>query len=146
MMKRILSVLVLFTVFAVTAQAQIKTNKLTNAAKSAANAASAANASNAEDVKKLSNGILTKLASALKLTDAQKPKVQEYVTSFIKSKSGIIGLASTDKTQYTSKLSGLTSDLTKKLKGTLTAVQMTKFLNLKSSKLSPTDELSQLFN
>ncbi len=145
-MKKVFFILSLITGLAITAHAQINTAKLKSSVKSAATTAASVATASGIDVKSASANVMTKLVSSLNLTNAQKPKVLAIVTSFLQNKSTISGLLKTDKTQYDSKLTSLKSELTTKLKGALTAEQMTKFLSLKSAKTSTTDALSQLFN
>ena len=145
-MKKVFSLLILVTCMAVTAHSQISLDKVKNSVKTTATSATATVANAGIDVKTVSGNMMTKLTSALKLTNVQEPKVATAVTSFLQSKSNMMSLAATDKTKYTTKLSGLVSDLTTKLKGTLTEAQMAKFQSLKSSKLSASDPLYQLFN
>jgi len=145
-MKKVLLILAVVTGLALTAHSQINTSKLKSSVKSAATIANTAATSSGIDVKAVSAGIVSKLTSSLNLTEDQKPKVTTAVTSFIQNKSSITSLLATDKTQYDSKLKVLSSDLTTKLKGALTTEQMTKFISLKSSKVSTKDALYQLFN
>lgn len=140
-MKKILLILTLSMGVMVGSNAQISTSALQNAATKAATTAKA----DGFDVNSLSSGIMSKLSSSLALTSAQKPKVLETVTNFLKQKSNILSLIKTDKTQYASKLSALTSSLQSKLKTVLTADQFTKFLNLKPQTNTTSNVLSQLF-
>ena len=151
-MKKTLIILSLVTCVAVTAKSQISTEKAKQAVSntkqtSTATAVSATSAvpQTGMDVNSTASGIMGKLNSALALTKAQKPKVLAEVTSFLKDKSGILGLATTDKAQYTKKLSDLTSGLSTKLKGILTTTQFKKFLSLKPTKANAKNVLSQLF-
>lgn len=89
--------------------------------------------------------ILGKLGPALGLSETQKPSVLSAVTGFLKDKTGILGLAKTDKAAYASKFSGLQGGLFKKLKSILTVAQYTKFLGLKPKTNDATNALSQLF-
>lgn len=139
-MKKTLFILILVICFAITTKSQISIDNIKQDLTTTKSAGQTG-----LDVKSVTSGVMSKLTSSLALTDVQKPKVQSAVTSFLENKSSILSLASTDKTQYTSKLSGFTSGLTTKLKGILTASQYTKFLSLKPSKASSTDVLSQLF-
>ncbi|RPD38835.1 hypothetical protein [Chitinophaga barathri] len=97
------------------------------------------------DVGSAANSILGKLTPALGLTEKQKPNVLSSVTGFLKDKSGILGMAQTDKAGYASKFAGLQGGLFGKLKTILTATQYTKFLGLKPKTNDPTNALSQLF-
>lgn len=93
----------------------------------------------------LSNGIMEKLAPALSLTTAQKPKVGNAVTSYLTSKEKILPLQSSDPTAYAQKQSGLFGNLKTKLAGILLKNQMNKFLGLKPATNNPANVLSQLF-
>jgi hypothetical protein len=97
------------------------------------------------DVNGIATSILGKLSPALSLTETQKPNVLTAVTGFLKDKSGIMGLANTDKAGYASKFAGLQGGLFKKLKTLLTVAQYTKFLGLKPKTNDATNALSQLF-
>ena len=121
--------------------AQISTSALKGAASKAATVAKTAGI----DVNSMSGDILSKLTSSLALTDVQKPKVSSVVTDFLKEKSGIMSLATTDKTKYASKFAELTAKYFPKIKAALTAAQYTKFLGLKPDKNVVSNALSQLF-
>lgn len=140
-MKKIFFILTLSMGVLFSSNAQISTSALQNAAAKATTASKSAGF----DVNSLSSGIMSKLTSGLALTNIQKPEVLKMVTSFLQQKSSILSLASTDKTKYASKLSGLTSDLKSKLKRVLTTAQFTKFLSLKPQTNTATNVLSQLF-
>jgi hypothetical protein len=138
-MKNILIFLIVVIGFAVSAHSQIINKNVKNAVTSKTTTATGL------DVKSLASSVMSKLTPSLALTAVQKPQVLSAVTSFFQKKSSIMSLATTDKAQYSSKLSGLTSGLTTKLKGILTADQYAKLLGLKPAKASPTNALSQLF-
>ncbi|WP_199117303.1 hypothetical protein [Pedobacter sp. ASV28] len=89
------------------------------------------------------SAVASKLNSVLALTGTQKPQVATIVTDYLKSKANISSLATTNASDYTSKLSDLNSGMFSKLKTALTAVQYAKLLGLKTSKT--TDVLSALF-
>lgn len=97
------------------------------------------------DVKSMANSILGKLTPALGLSAVQKPGVLNAVTGFLTDKSGIMGLAKTDKAAYASKFAGLQNGLLGKLKTILSVAQYTKFLGLKPKTNDVTNVLSQLF-
>ncbi|WP_119078552.1 hypothetical protein [Chitinophaga alhagiae] len=97
------------------------------------------------DVKSMANSILGKLTPTLGLSAVQKPSVLNAVTGFLKDKSGIMGLAQTDKAAYTTKFAGLQKGLFGKLKTVLSVAQYTKFLGLKPKTNDVTNVLSQLF-
>lgn len=91
------------------------------------------------------SAVNAKLNSALGLNTLQKAKVAASVATFAKEKSSILSLAKTDKTAYTSKLSGLQSTLTSSLKSSLTAAQFTKYLGLKPATADAANVLTSLF-
>jgi anti-sigma-K factor RskA len=140
-MKKIFLIFALSLGVLFSSNAQLTTGALQNAAQKASTTAKTAGF----DVNSLSSSIMSKLTTSLALTSAQNPKITEAVTSFLKQKSGILSLATTDKTKYASKLGELTTGLTTKLKGTLTASQFTKYLSLKPTTNSASNVLSQLF-
>ncbi len=90
-------------------------------------------------------GIMGKLTPALSLTAAEKPKVTDIISGFLKDKASILPLANTDQAAYASKSSGLLTGLLSKLKTVLTAVQFSKLLGLKPAAPSATNVLSSLF-
>lgn len=109
-----------------------------NTAKSAASAAGF-------DVSKLTSSIMGKLTPSLSLTDAQKPKVTDAVSSYLTQKSSILPLQSSDPSAYTQKQGSLFSTLKTKLTGILLQNQMNKFLGMKPATNSASNVLSQLF-
>ncbi len=140
-MKRKFFILSIALGLAFGSYAQISTSALKGVASKAATAAK----SGSLDVNSMSGDILSKLTSSLALTDVQKPKVSSVVTDFLKEKSGIMSLATTDKTKYSSKFAALTAKYFPKMKALLTAAQYTKFLGLKPEKSVASNALSQLF-
>lgn len=108
-------------------------------------AADAAKATQGFDVKSLATSVMGKLTPALGLSAVQKPSVLNAVTGFLKDKSGILGLAKTDKAAYATKFAGLQNGLFGKLKTILSVAQYTKFLGLKPKTNDVTNALSQLF-
>ena len=140
-MKKIYLIFVLSFGFLLNSNAQIPTNSLKSAAKKATTAATTAGI----DINSVSEKVMTKLTTALNLTKEQQPKVLSTVTNFLKSKSEILPLATSDKSKYTTQLNALTSNLTSKLKPVLTTAQHTKFLGLKPTANTATNVLSQLF-
>jgi hypothetical protein len=97
------------------------------------------------DVKSLASGIMGKLGPTLALTAIQKPQMLSTVTDFLNKKSGIIGLATSDKAQYVAKLAGLNTGFLDKAKGILSATQYTSLLGLKPKVADATNPISQLF-
>jgi len=86
-----------------------------------------------------------KLGPALALTAVQKPNVTDAVTSYLKDKSKIVGLQSSDPSGYTQKQQSLFGKLKDKLAGILLKDQMEKFIGLKPKTNNPLNALSQLF-
>lgn len=140
-MKKIYLIFALSFGFLLSANAQVSTSSLKSVAKKATTAATATGI----DVNSVSEKVMTKLTTALALTKDQQPKVLSTVTNFLKSKSEILPLATSDKSKYTTQLNALTSNLTSKLKPILTAAQYTKFLGLKPTTNTASNVLSQLF-
>ncbi|MBN9298211.1 MAG: hypothetical protein J0I41_14450 [Filimonas sp.] len=97
------------------------------------------------DVSKLTSGIMGKLVPSLSLTNDQKPKVTDAISSFLGAKSKILPLQQSDPASYATKQSGLFSSLKSKLAGMLLQNQMNKFLGLKPKTNDPTNVLSNLF-
>lgn len=123
------------------ANAQISNSTLKNVAQKATSAATSAGL----NVSDISSQLMSKLNPALSLTKEQQPKVLTAVTEFLKGKSEILNLATTNKSKYSSKLGELSNGLLSKLKTVLTASQYTKLLGLKPSTNNATNVLSQLF-
>jgi 23S rRNA U2552 (ribose-2'-O)-methylase RlmE/FtsJ len=140
-MKRKFFILSMSLGLAVGSYAQISTSALKGAATKATTVAK----SSGIDVNSMSGDILSKLTSSLALTNVQKPKVSTIVTDFLKEKSGIMSLATTDKAAYSSKFATLTAKYFPKIKAAITAAQYTKFLGLKPEKSVASNALSQLF-
>ena len=140
-MKKIYLIFALSFGFLLSANAQVSTSSLKSVAKKATTAATATGI----DVNSVSEKVMTKLTTALALTKDQQPKVLSTVTNFLKSKSEILPLATSDKSKYTTQLNALTSNLTSKLKPVLTTAQYTKFLGLKPTANTASNVLSQLF-
>ncbi len=137
-MKKIYFILALSFGMLLSSNAQFSTSSLKNTAKKVSTATGL-------DVNSVSEKIMSKLTTALTLTKDQQPKVLSTVTNFLKSKSEILPLATSDKSKYTTQLNALTSNLTSKLKPVLTTAQYTKFLGLKPTTNTATNVLSQLF-
>jgi hypothetical protein len=97
------------------------------------------------DVSKLTGSVMGKLMPALSLTNDQKPKVTDAISSFLGEKAKILPLLNTDKAAYTNKFSILFGGLKTKLGGILLKDQMNKFLGLKPATNNPANTLSQLF-
>lgn len=141
-MKQIFAILFLLAVTCSATFAQATLPKPTAAAPQVLDAAKSAQGF---DVKSIATSVLGKLTPALGLSAVQKPSVLNAVTGFLKNKSGIMGLAKTDKAAYATKFAGLQGGLFGKLKNILSVAQYTKFLGLKPKTNDATNALSQLF-
>ena len=97
------------------------------------------------DVKALTGGIMGKLAPALTLTAAQKPKVTSAITEYLSQKAQFIAKQQTNPAEYTQRQMGIFQGLKSKLAGILVKNQMNKFLGLKPATNDPANVLSQLF-
>ena len=97
------------------------------------------------DVKKLTQSIMTTLTSKVGLSTAQVSAVTQLISQFLTKKSSIMPLAKAQPAEYQSKFEAEQKTLFDKLKGSVSADQFTKFLNLKPKKASSTDAISQLF-
>lgn len=83
------------------------------------------------DIGKTTSGITDALMSQLQLPGTQKSGISDAVGSFLKSKSGIMDLASKNPTDYLAKFNPLQSGLFDKLKGIMGAAKFASFLKLK---------------
>jgi hypothetical protein len=97
------------------------------------------------DVSKLTSGIMGKLTPSLNLTNEQKPKVTNAISTFLAAKAQIMPLLQSNKADYTAKQTTLFGNLKTKLTGILLQNQMNKFLGLKPATNTSTNVLSQLF-
>jgi hypothetical protein len=95
------------------------------------------------DITKTTGGIVDALSSQLSLPGTQKPALTSAVSSFLTSKSGIMGLASSNPTQYLSKFNPMQAGLFTKLKGIMGAAKFASFLKLKPANAG--NALSNLF-
>jgi len=85
------------------------------------------------DIDKTTSSVVDDLTSKLSLPDAQKPKLTDIISGFLKQKKDITGLADSNPTNYLSKFNPLQQGLFGKLKGIIGASTFTKFLGLKPS-------------
>lgn len=97
------------------------------------------------DVKSIASSVMGVLSPSLGLTSTESPSVLTEVTSLLTKKKDILGLQTTDKSAYTSKMSTLTSGFLGKMKTLLTAAKYAKLLGLKPKTASAGNVLSQLF-
>lgn len=95
------------------------------------------------DIGKTTSGITDALMSQLKLPGTQKSGITDAVGSFLKSKSGIMDLASKSPKEYLAKFNPLQSGLFGKLKGIMGAAKFAQFLKLKPA--GTANILSNLF-
>ena len=86
-----------------------------------------------DDVDKTTSSVVDDLTSNLSLPVAQKPKLTDLISGFLKQKKDITGLADSNPTNYLSKFNPLQQGLFGKLKGIIGASAFTKFLGLKPS-------------
>lgn len=129
-MKKLL-VAGLLMCFSTLASAQLDLNKAASAA--------------GFDVKKLTESIMGTFTSKVGLSTAQVSAVTPLISQFLTKKSSIMPLAGTQPAEYKSKFAAEQKTLFDKLKGSISADQFTKFLNLKPKQASATDAISQLF-
>ena len=69
------------------------------------------------DIDKTTSSVVDDLTSKLSLPDAQKPKLTDIISGFLKQKKDITGLADSNPTNYLSKFNPLQQGLFGKLKG-----------------------------
>ena len=91
------------------------------------------------------NAILSKLNTALTLTDVQKTKLPDVITAFLNQRTLILPLANSNAKTYDTKLKSLHNGFYRKLKTILTAEQYARFLELKPTDNDTTNVLSQLY-
>lgn len=91
------------------------------------------------------NAIISKLNTALTLTDVQKTKLPDVITAFLNQRSLILPLANSNAKTYDTKLNSMHNGFYRRLKSILTADQYTRFLQLKPVNNDTINVLSQLF-
>ncbi|SFD13270.1 hypothetical protein SAMN05518672_101636 [Chitinophaga sp. CF118] len=91
------------------------------------------------------NAIMSKLNTALTLTDIQKPKISTGITTFLNQRALILPPANSNPKAYDTKLNSMHNGFYRKLKSILTEDQYTSFLQLKPTENDATNVLSQLF-
>ena len=97
------------------------------------------------DAKAITSQVLAKLVPSLALTNDQQPQVSDAVVDFLTSKADIIPLQKSDPSAYVSKFNALNGAMIGKLKGILTAKQMTTFLGLRPKATDTGNVLTHLF-
>jgi hypothetical protein len=97
------------------------------------------------NVNAVAKSLLRVLTTKLGISSAQSGLVSQLLTSFLTSKSNVLGLAKTDPTAYASQFGGIQNTLLSGLKGVLDAKQMTNLMNLKPSTNDAKNVLSNLF-
>lgn len=133
--------IVLATVLSISAFAQITVPKISTPAKPSVTDFIKPPAIG--DITKTTGGIVDALTSQLGLPGTQKPALTSAVSSFLGTKSGIMGLATSNPTQYLSKFNPLQAGLFTKLKGIMGAAKFASFLKLKPANAG--NVLSNLF-
>jgi hypothetical protein len=91
------------------------------------------------------NAIVSKLNTALALTDVQKPKLLDGITAFLNQRALILPLANDNPKTYDTKLKSMHNGFYRKVKSILTPDQYTKFMELKPADNDKVNVLSQLF-
>ena len=97
------------------------------------------------NVEGTASSIVSKLDKSLSLTAAQKPRLLNIVTNYLKQKVAIQPLQQSNQKAYTTKMNSMQNGLHAKLKPLLTLTQYTTFLGQKPASYDETDVLSQLF-
>jgi len=144
-MKKILVIILLNVAYTV-CQAQIPVPKVDSKTASASVLKGFTKPPAIGNVGSTTTGIVDMLGSKLSLPDAQKPKLTEAVSGFLKNKQSIAGLADTNPTSYLSKFGPMQKGLFDKMKGIMGASSFTKFLGLKPTGSSiGSSALSNLF-
>ncbi|WP_113615278.1 hypothetical protein [Chitinophaga flava] len=97
------------------------------------------------NVEGTANSIVAKLDKSLSLTDKQKPRLLNIVTSYLQQKINILPLQQNNQPAYKSKINSMQNGLRAKLKPLFTAEQYTMFQELKPASFDETNVLSHLF-
>lgn len=97
------------------------------------------------DVKKITQNIMATITSKVGLSSAQVSAVTPLISQFLTKKSSIMPMAKTHSSDYKSRFEAEQKTLFDKLKGSISADQFKKFLDLKPDQASSTDPISQLF-
>lgn len=117
---------------------------LTKAASSNATQQATSAAASSFDVASISNQVMGTLSPKLKLTDAQKPLVNSLVNETLNKKKSILPSAISDKVGYASKMKGISSGFTSKMKGLIKPEQYTALLGLLPKSASSTSALAKM--
>jgi len=91
------------------------------------------------------NAIVSKLNTALTLTEVQKTKLLDGVTAFLNQRALILPLATDNPKAYDTKLKSMHNGFYRKVKSLLTPDQYSRFLELKPVENDKLNVLSQLF-
>lgn len=91
------------------------------------------------------SSIVSKLDKTLLLTDAQKPKLLNIITGYLRQKVNIQPLRLSNEKAYTSKMNSMQNGLHAKLKPLFTLTQYSEFLGLKPKSFDDTNILTQLY-
>lgn len=96
------------------------------------------------DVASISNQVMGLLNPKLKLTDAQKPIVNSLVNEALNKKKNILPTMATDKSGYTSKMTGNRESFIAKMKKNISPTQFTALTALLPKSASVASPLAQM--
>lgn len=96
------------------------------------------------DVASISNQVMGLLNPKLKLTDAQKPVVNSLVNEALNKKKNILPTMATDKSGYTSKMTGNRESFIAKMKKNISPTQFTALTALLPKSASVASPLAQM--
>lgn len=96
------------------------------------------------DVASISNQVMGLLNPKLKLTDAQKPVVNSLVNEALNKKKNILPTMATDKSAYTSKMTGNRESFIAKMKKSISPTQFTALTALLPKSASVASPLAQM--
>ncbi|MEC5142221.1 hypothetical protein [Chitinophaga sp. 212800010-3] len=99
----------------------------------------------AMNIEGTANSIVSKVDKALQLTDVQKPKLLNIVTTFLRQKADLQPVKQNNEKAYNSKLNSMQNGLHTRLKALLTADQYKAFQELKPKSIDDTNVMTHLF-
>lgn len=137
MKKRLLILMVLFGTISLTNAQGV--GDITKAANKASKIATPS-----FDVASISNQVMGLLNPKLKLTDAQKPIVNSLVNEALNKKKNILPTMATDKSGYTSKMTGNRESFIAKMKKNISPTQFTALTALLPKSASVASPLAQM--
>lgn len=97
------------------------------------------------NVEGTANSIVAKLDKSLFLTEKQKPKLLNIITTYLQQKVNIQPLQQTNEKAYKTKFNSMQNGLHARLKPLLTLTQYTTFMGMKPKTFDETNVLSQLY-